>query len=473
MKFMKKFSYLILFVLTCSGMIAQKNISGENNLLVNGKMNNDQMTGFTIKDIIPLVLNNGDTAGYINNLYPEGYIVTTVNKKLPPVIAYSYKNNVDTEGKFFNLLITDLEYRTGNIPNIPENILNKRYQTRMNLISGTQSKDPLFDQWPPAGSTSTEGWLETNWNQTAPYNAKCPMDPVTVVRSYAGCPAVAMAMIVNFHASLNAVYFDDTDDYYHNYAGRQYWIDDSSFTIKFPSFPELNLLLDTLELHYQNSTPLTNTDIASLIFACGVAATQVYTSSGSGTFGVDQALEAYQKFNYPYVELLLETDPDLYQRIINNIIDTLPVHLAVVDQAWSTGHNVVIDGYNTDNYFHLNFGWGGSTNGWYLLPDEIPYGLTVVEGAIVNIRMDSPALTDNRISEKLLIYPNPANDYLYINHSLNNSRPLYKIYNSEGALIDQNMLAGDKISIASLNSGIYLLILVTDEGIHKELLVKM
>ena len=35
--------------------------------------------------------------------------------------------------------------------------------------------------------------------------------------------------------------------------------------------------------------------------------------------------------------------------------------------------------------FHLNFGWGGPYNGWYLLPDEIPYGLTVIEGAIVDI----------------------------------------------------------------------------------------
>ena len=49
------------------------------------------------------------------------------------------------------------------------------------------------------------------------------------------------------------------------------------------------------------------------------------------------------------------------------------------------GHNVVIDGYNTNDYYHLNFGWGGSYNGWYLLPSQIPYGLTVVEGAIVDI----------------------------------------------------------------------------------------
>ena len=60
-------------------------------------------------------------------------------------------------------------------------------------------------------------------------------------------------------------------------------------------------------------------------------------------------------------------------------------HLAVVNPQGTAGHNVVVDGYNTDDYFHLNFGWGGQSNGWYLLPDEIPYDLTVVEGVIVDI----------------------------------------------------------------------------------------
>ncbi|OQX70465.1 MAG: hypothetical protein B6D62_05015 [Candidatus Cloacimonas sp. 4484_275] len=77
--------------------------------------------------------------------------------------------------------------------------------------------------------------------------------------------------------------------------------------------------------------------------------------------------------------------PEWFGNFPNNIIEAFPVHLAVVNQNWTMGHNVVIDGYNTDEYFHLNFGWGGTYNGWYLLPDEIPYGLTVIEGAIVDI----------------------------------------------------------------------------------------
>jgi hypothetical protein len=70
------------------------------------------------------------------------------------------------------------------------------------------------------------------------------------------------------------------------------------------------------------------------------------------------------------------------------MIDALPAHLAVVDEGWTMGHNLVVDGYNTDDFYHLNFGWGGARNSWYLLPDEIPYGLTVLEGVIVDIMYD-------------------------------------------------------------------------------------
>jgi hypothetical protein len=70
----------------------------------------------------------------------------------------------------------------------------------------------------------------------------------------------------------------------------------------------------------------------------------------------------------------------------------------------------VVDGYNTDNYYHLNFGWGGSYNGWYLLPQEIPYNLTVIEGVILDIMKSS---STNICSEDIeynstSMFPNPC-----------------------------------------------------------------
>ena len=230
-----------------------------------------------------------------------------------------------------------------------------------------------------------------------------------------------MAQIINYHRTTNNTVFDDGDDYYHNYQGRTFWIDNDFALHGFPSFPQLNTYLDTLNSHYQNNIALTNQDMAALTFACGVAATQVYTSQGSGTFAVSQAYEAYQKFNCNNAVLLLNTDTSLYSHLAQNMKDSLPAHLALVDSAWSTGHNVVVDGYNTDNFFHVNFGWGGSSNGWYLLPDQMPYNLNVVEGLIVDImKNNAVSVTETKNNTQFNIFPNPAHSE--INISIENCR---------------------------------------------------
>ncbi len=334
--------------------------------------------------------NSENVLFYVFKLQPKGYIVTTAENDLPPVIAYSFTSNFYDEESgniLLNILKTDIQLRLENISNLPEEIISIRNGSWKKMLN-ENIENSRFEQWPPEGTTPTGGWLLNNWSQNSPYNNSCPMDPVTGSRSVAGCPAIAMAQILNYHRTTNCVSFDDSDDYYHNYAGRQYWIDDDYLLHDFLSFPEMNVCLDTLAYHYLYEIPVTNTDKAALVFACGVAAQQVYTSQVSGTFGVNQAYQAFLKFNFDDVQLIDETTPDFYGQIAQNMMDALPVHFASVTPAWDAGHNFVIDGYNTDEYYHLNMGWGGSYNGWYLLPDEIPYGLTVVEGAIVDIVPD-------------------------------------------------------------------------------------
>jgi hypothetical protein len=52
---------------------------------------------------------------------------------------------------------------------------------------------------------------------------------------------------------------------------------------------------------------------------------------------------------------------------------------------------VVVDGYNTDELYHFNFGWGGSQNGWYTMPPtSIYYNLTIIEGVVLNINSTNP-----------------------------------------------------------------------------------
>jgi hypothetical protein len=220
------------------------------------------------------------------------------------------------------------------------------------------------------------------------------MDLVAGARSVAGCPAVAMAQIVNYHARLNGVHFDDADDYYPNLGGNQFWIDDGYLTRGFPPWPQLNTRLTTLFSNYFNGTTPTDMSKAALVYACGVAAHQVYSASVSGTYGVAQAFDAFQKFNCTTADLLDGNDPNLAARLSQNMMDAFPAHLAVVNAGWTIGHNLVVDGYNTDQFYHFNFGWGGSSNGWYQLLSGMPYELNVIEGLILDIMIQPCAPMD-------------------------------------------------------------------------------
>ena len=118
----------------------------------------------------------------------------------------------------------------------------------------------------------TDGLIATHWDQDYPFNLFCPRDPVNGNSySYAGCPAVAMAQIVNYLRTTQNTRFSDSDDYAHHYLGRHFDIDDDWETLQFPSFPQLNELLDSVDAVFQRDEKLPDSLAAALIFACGTA----------------------------------------------------------------------------------------------------------------------------------------------------------------------------------------------------------
>ncbi len=335
---------------------------------------------------------------YIFELSPTGYVITSTDTRISPVIAYSYLSDCRIRGESESILIdlvrTDLQQRISSLEEVPLEMQNANIRSWNEYVSGVFT-NTLLEQWPPAGSTPTEGWLEENWSQSSPYNFYCPMDLTSSSRSIAGCPAVAMGMILNFLKTTNNTRFNDGDDYFHNY-NEYYWIDDDYEAHDFPSWPILNEYLTELDSLYENQLPLKDTDKAALVYASGAACKQVYTSSVSGTFGVIQAFNAYQRFAFTESELLDSSSDSLFERLSENMINALPAHLAIIDAASQYGHNVVLDGYNTDEFYHINFGWGGSNNAWYQFPlAGMPYSMNIIEGIILDISPTSQSISEN------------------------------------------------------------------------------
>lgn len=314
------------------------------------------------------------------------------------------------------------------------------------------------------------GWaqqplLTTRWTQEYPYNQHCPADPLENNKhSYTGCPATAMGQILNYLRTTQGTRFDDGDDYYTgNYFGRQFHIDDDCDTFDFPSFPQLNEMLDSADARFQRGEELTGSLAGAVIFACGVACKQVYSASGSygsGTFSVNQAYDAYQRFGFANCQLFQEPDSAMYAILISNLQAGYPAHLALENPAGTSGHNVVVDGYReSDGKFHINFGWAGYMDNWYSLPDPdgYSYGWTKIEGLIVNIIPSTAPMAVSEASRQqpLAVYPNPVTDVLYI-RNLPLEAVDYTIFNAMG----QKVKAGStnrNIPVAELEKGVYLL----------------
>ncbi len=305
-----------------------------------------------------------------------------------------------------------------------------------------------------------EGWLNSHWTQDFPYNQLCPRDPVNGnAYSLAGCPAIAMGQIINYLRTTQDTRFTDDDDYNHYYAGRNYVIDDDWASLKFPSFPMLNEMLDSIDATFERGEELSDELAAALVFACGTALTQVYTSQSSGTFYVDQAFEAYQRFGFTDCMLIREPDSTMYATLISNLKAGYPAHLAVENPAGTVGHNVVVDGYReSDGKFHINFGYGGTLDNWYDIPDpNFYYGMTKVEGIILNIiPKDGPlAVHENTQQQPLEVYPNPVSDVLYVKN-LPSEKVEYSIFNLMGQEVAAGLSSGT-ISVAGMEKGIYFL----------------
>ena len=310
-----------------------------------------------------------------------------------------------------------------------------------------------------------EDLLHSRWTQDFPYNQLCPRDPSSGYSySYAGCPAVAMGQIINYLRTTQDTRFTDGDDYYHNYAGRRYYIDDDWETLQFPSFPQLNELLDEVDATFQRGEELSDYLAAAVVFACGTACTQVYTSQGSGTFYVDQAFEAYQRFGFTDCVLYREPNDEMYATLISNLQAGYPAHLAVENPAGTVGHNVVVDGYReSDGKFHINFGYGGSLDNWYDIPDPNFYqGMTKMEGIILNIIPTADAVHETSNLQSIEVYPNPVSDVLYMKN-LQGETVEYSIFNVLGQEIASGTTNGN-ISVAGLQNGVYFL-QVKGEGI--------
>lgn len=196
--------------------------------------------------------------------------------------------------------------------------------------------------------------VTTRWNQSSPYNDKCPQ--VNGYRCVTGCVATAMAQAMKYHN------WPAQGEGSHSYTWRNSTLSMDFSTITF----DWDNMLDT---YGSDATAAQKDAVATLMNACGISVDMNY---GTGASGAVQAkmtngLSAY----FGYSKGIYSAKREFYglldweALIYNNLRDCGPVVYG--GQSNDGGHSFICDGYSSDGYFHINWGWGGMSDGYFLL----------------------------------------------------------------------------------------------------------
>ncbi|MBO4611556.1 MAG: C10 family peptidase [Bacteroidaceae bacterium] len=264
----------------------------------------------------------------------QGFVIASGDDRTPAILGYADDGQFDAD-------------------NIPSNMQAwlEDYERQMSLL----------DKYPAAQATSTiheaiDPLLITTWSQETPYNDMCPI--VDGIQAPTGCAATAMAQILNYYK-----YPDRTTKTIPAYTT-------DSDSIDMPEIPVTDIDWDNMLDDYKgSSTTAQKNAVATLMKLCGYAMQTEYHAEASGSpanlvakvlqdyFGYDETVHEQKRVDFSASEWE------------NLIYDELANSRPVFYLGFHTygGHGFVVDGYDGDGMFHINWGWNGDGNGYYLL----------------------------------------------------------------------------------------------------------
>ncbi len=365
---------------------------------------------YSVKDIGLLTREEqGSILAYIVELKPKGFIVVSCDDNIEPVIAYSFSGDFSfsegNENILFHMIKKDVGNRIKAIPLLSDKIKKNNKQLWARYVSDYSFINELqaATQWPADDDT---GWIDTTWHQGYPYYNFCPKDPVSGQRCVVGCAATAMAQVVNYHKYPGSISFNSSDEY--STLGlftSVINIDDDSATLDFPAFSELSSKLSGIE--YSNSS---ESHAPALSFACGVILQMEFSSSQSGAHLYAENFT--EKLKYKDAQKLTGDTTGFYTILEDDMKNERPALLAVYTDTtpFAAGHAIIADGYRSTGEYHLNYGWGNSSpdvigSCWYSLPNNMPFGFTVIAYGILSIT--APTTNPYNTYEDPIGYPNP------------------------------------------------------------------
>lgn len=318
----------------------------------------------------PTVKSAGQVSGlYLFNVSGNGgFVIVSNDDQTIPILGFGESGNIDPD-------------------DLPDNMRAwlQSYADQIAWLqsNGKDAKDTNNRSRAPrrTAKTAIGPLVQTNWNQSIPYYNLCP--EIDGTKTVTGCVATTMAQIMYYHYAHN------------NFSAKSTDIPGYTTTTKDKNKASYELTVSGLEATtfdwgnmIANYTPINpetgkrylagNAEqrqaVAKLMRYCGTALQMKYGLSVNGGssaygeaipyalktfFGYDGGIQHCYRKNYSYT--------DWVNLIYSELVANRPVALG--GQSTGGGHSFICDGYKYDNadYFHINWGWAGSSDGYFQL----------------------------------------------------------------------------------------------------------
>lgn len=239
-------------------------------------------------------------------------------------------------------------------------------------IAFLQSNANAVAHRPAPQANAVSPLLTTRWDQGEPYNNYCPTFDTPnggTSRAVTGCVATATAQIMNYYK------WPAVGRGSHSYTCDVNGVTQTVLSADYSqSVYRWDLMLDEYD---SNSSPESCDAVAKLMSDVGISMDMGYgSSSGAQEYEASRALKTY--FGYGDKYYWLTRDAYNAEEWDQFLYDELNVRRPVMYCGYDNegGHAFVLDGFNTDGYFHVNWGWGGSFDGYFMVSYLAPGSTT-------------------------------------------------------------------------------------------------
>ena len=296
----------------------------------------------------------GNACFYVFNVGETGFVIVSADDRFRPIVGYSDEGTFESEN-----MSPELEFYLGKI-------IEARTSRNAVLFDNTE------EEWQSVATTgkliSRNGGrgvdyiCTTKWNQDSPYNLYAPeASSGPGGRCYAGCVATAMSQVMKYW---NHPTQGTGNKSYYCYGYGMQSANFGATTYDWEHMP------DRLGGASQEEIEA----VALFMYHCGVSVEMQFSPTGSGANSWDVPYAIRHYFSYSNQCSLQGRDEHPlieWQNMLKEQFDLgWPVYYSGFSD--SGGHAFVCDGYDDDDLFHFNWGWGGSSDGWFVI-DEIDY----------------------------------------------------------------------------------------------------